>query len=265
MIMSNQKIKNESNSRLLVKSSPDPDNEVKGGGDEKKSKPEPEEDEDLLVEHVDHQHALQTPVMHVSEFSDVNIAERDSREVTALLPVSSVEHVPEYTPSPESVGGVEEGVEEKELKDDVDKDEKLHDEVAIENARTIVSFLLFCSPVHKGHLLQGLVSTLQLLSVLPGSSDHISDGQSTIGRENYPVGSWDAEEQSLNDQQERHPLVVDHLPVLSGICCWQIGVLHRHKVRIFNEAVLLCERLPSVVELIRSPALHRFSDIVFGE
>ena len=67
-------------SAVAVESAPDPEKEVSAGKGGHPAEPEPEEDEDLLVKHVDRQHALHGVPLHVVQLADVEVAQRDPGE-----------------------------------------------------------------------------------------------------------------------------------------------------------------------------------------
>ncbi len=79
-----------------------------------------------------------------------------------------------------------------------------------------------------------------------------------------PEDAGNVEEERLDSQNERHPLVVADLAVLAMIDLARDLVAHGQPVGVLHPAVVLRVLLHGVRERRRHPALDREADVLLG-
>ncbi len=92
----------------------------------------------LFIKHIDHEDALDSVSMDVSQNFDFEVAKSDAGEVPALLPLSVVHEIVHDVETVETLSGAQEAVQEEYLSHDVDGVENLHADVEASNGRSVV-------------------------------------------------------------------------------------------------------------------------------
>ncbi|KRX87549.1 hypothetical protein T4E_2912 [Trichinella pseudospiralis] len=111
----------ESQQRFLEKHKQHPVEQIAccSRGDE--NQPPPQEQKRPLVEHVDHQHALDTVTVQIAQQAYFEIAQCYSGKMARPLPMVSVDQIAQNCHTPQLIFRCQERVEQEKLTDGVDK------------------------------------------------------------------------------------------------------------------------------------------------
>ena len=265
---------------------PDPTQQAEARRRRDEHHPEPEEDVDLLVEQVDGQHALDGVRMDRAHLTDLEVAQRDPREAASRRPVVARDEVDYDADAVDVVIGAQEAVQEEQLREDIGEVQDLCGEVqhhqvvaasvAAQHAQVLgeevldehatsaaVLALIVQVVIHvTDHVLDRLVASFRIQRVLDrlGRLDEVVHVDSGSVAEDAPEQARDVEQERLDEQHHRHPLVVADVTLQCSRHPGQACL--RQVVRVRHPADLVGERLVVAGEVGRTPAVDRVADVL---
>ncbi|KRY48600.1 hypothetical protein T03_669 [Trichinella britovi] len=133
--------------------------------------PPPQEQKRPLVEHVDHQNALDTVPVQVAQQAYFEIAQRHTGKMARPLPLVSVDQIDQYRHTPELIFRRQKPIEQKQLTDGVDQICKFDTQIQHCDSITMFeSWIIFCMAI------------LQLNTIFDVIGDRLDEFSSTINK-----------------------------------------------------------------------------------